>query len=427
MTAPATAAPWLGVAEGLRYGALGFPLAFVALPLYVVLPNHYAREFAVPLAQLGAVLLVTRLFDALVDPGLGRLVDRRFAVGVGAVLRVLGFAATVLALGLGALLFPPVHGPALLAWASLALGLTFVAYSVVSLVHQGWGARLGGDASQRAQVVAWREGLGLAGVMVASVLPTLGGLPALWGVCAGALVLGVWALAHAPRRFAADAGDSHAAGTHDGSTWLPWQRPAFRRLLGVYVLNGIASAIPATLVLFFVQDVLRAPPASEGLYLGLYFLCAALGVPVWVRVIRARGLVRAWRIGMLMAIVAFAGANTLGAGDGLAFACVCVLTGLALGADLACPGALLAGVIARSGDQNRHEGVYFGWWNFATKLNLALAAGLALPVLEWLGYRPGLADGATSSTPLVLAYAALPCAIKLVAWTALGRIARHLD
>ena len=30
-------------ADGLRYGLLGLPLAFVALPLYVLLPNHYAR------------------------------------------------------------------------------------------------------------------------------------------------------------------------------------------------------------------------------------------------------------------------------------------------------------------------------------------------------------------------------------------------
>jgi hypothetical protein len=37
----------------------------------------------------------------------------------------------------------------------------------------------------------------------------------------------------------------------------------------------------------------------------------------------------------------------------------------------------------------QHEGAYFGWWNFATKLNLALAAGLALPLLALLGYAPG--------------------------------------
>ena len=31
-----------GWRHGLAYGGLGLPLAFVALPLYVVLPNHYA-------------------------------------------------------------------------------------------------------------------------------------------------------------------------------------------------------------------------------------------------------------------------------------------------------------------------------------------------------------------------------------------------
>ena len=35
---------------------LGLPLAFVALPLYVVLPNHYATAFGIPLATLGALL-----------------------------------------------------------------------------------------------------------------------------------------------------------------------------------------------------------------------------------------------------------------------------------------------------------------------------------------------------------------------------------
>ncbi|MDZ4355302.1 MAG: MFS transporter, partial [Variovorax sp.] len=43
-----------GWRHGLRYGMLGLPLAFVALPLYVILPNHYARAFGAPLALLGA-------------------------------------------------------------------------------------------------------------------------------------------------------------------------------------------------------------------------------------------------------------------------------------------------------------------------------------------------------------------------------------
>ena len=46
----------LGWRQGLRYGLLGLPLAFVALPLYVLLPNYYARNFGVPLAGLGLLL-----------------------------------------------------------------------------------------------------------------------------------------------------------------------------------------------------------------------------------------------------------------------------------------------------------------------------------------------------------------------------------
>ena len=61
--------------NGWRYGLMGAPLAFVALPLYVLLPNHYAREYGVPLASLGATLLAVRLADTVIDPLLGRWAD----------------------------------------------------------------------------------------------------------------------------------------------------------------------------------------------------------------------------------------------------------------------------------------------------------------------------------------------------------------
>jgi len=87
---------------------------------------------------------------------------------------------------------------------------------------------------------------------------------------------------------------------------------------------------------------------------------------------------------------------------------------VALGADLALPGALLAGLVADAGARGRGEGAYFGWWNFATKLNLALAAGLALPLLELAGYSPGSRSGPALDA-LVIAYCLLPCALKLAA------------
>ena len=400
-----------GTRNGLAYGFLGLPLAFVALPLYVILPNHYAREFGVPLATLGAVLLGARLFDALIDPLLGRMSDRLFARSPRAVLGMGAFAALLLAVGFALLFFPMVTTPgALVVWASAMLMLTYAGYSALSVSHQSWGAMLGGDERQRSRIVAWREGLGLIGVVLASITPVAFGLPATTALFFVMLALGwlVWTRADKPLPQPAPLSETHSA------IWLPFRHAGFRRLLVVFMLNGIASAVPATLVLFFIQDRLQAPQSMEPLFLGTYFLSAALSIPLWLAVVRRIGLARAWLLGMGLAIATFGWATQIDAGQTLAFTVICALSGLALGTDLALPGAILAGVIQRNGDSGRAEGAYFGWWNFAIKLNLALAAGLALPLLGLFGYAPGARD-AQALDALLIAYCVLPCLLKLAA------------
>ncbi len=400
--------------HGLRYGLLGLPLAFVALPLYVVLPNHYARSFAAPLAALGAVLLAARLFDAVLDPLIGRWCDRLFARSRRAVLTAGAASAIVLALGLWGLLFPPatVRGDitTLLSWAGLLMAITYTAYSVASVAHQSWGARLGGTEAARSRIVAWREGFALVGVLLAAVLPGTLGLGATVTAFAILLALGWWAwtLSLAPT-----AGQPHTP--EGGAARLsPLRQPRFQRLLAVFVVNGTASAIPATLVLFFVQDRLQASTQTEPAFLAVYFLCAALSLPLWVRVVGWLGLARSWLAGMALSVAVFVWAATLGTGDIVPFLIVCALSGVAVGTDLALPGALLTGLMGELGERGQREGAYLGWWNFAAKMNLALAAGLALPVLAWLGYTPGARDEAALQT-LTLAYCLLPCVLKLLA------------
>ena len=407
MAAPAEFAPL----DGLRYGALGLALAFVALPLYVHLPAHYATRFGVPLASLGALLLAARALDAVADPWIGRLCDR--ALGRRALAWQLPLAGLALVAGFAGLFFPLAHGPgALLAWAGALLVLTYLAYSVLSVLHQAWGARLGGGEARQTRVVSWREGFALVGVVLASVLPSAAGLVATTAVFAVALVLGLALLAGAPRPAASDAQAAPLA--------LAWRVAEFRRLLAVYLLNGIAAAVPATLLLFFIDDRLQLP-ASQGLFLASYFAAAVVSLPLWLRVIARLGQPRAWGLGMALAIASFAWAAALGEGDKAGFLAVCLASGAALGADLAIPGALLAGVIQRAGLAGRAEGAFFGWWNAATKLNLALAAGLALPLLQLLGYAPGQ-RGAPALQALTFAYCLLPCILKL---TAAGLLYRH--
>ena len=400
--------------NGLAYGLLGLPLAFVALPLYVILPNHYAREFGVPLATLGAILLGARLFDAFIDPLLGRFSDYLFARSAKSVLALGAIAALVLALGFTLLFFPLVRTPgALIVWASVMLMVTYAAYSALSVSHQSWGAMLGGNEAERSRIVAWREGLGLIGVVLASVTPVALGLPATTAIFFIALTAGWLAWTHAVRPIAAP---THAATTAHGMSAMlrPFKHGNFRRLLAVFMLNGIASAVPATLVLFFIQDLLQAPSAMEPLFLGSYFLSAALSIPLWLAVVKRIGLAASWLCGMALAIAVFGWATQIGAGNTTAFLAITSLSGLALGTDLALPGALLAGVIQRNGDSARSEGAYFGWWNFATKLNLALAAGLALPLLGLFGYAPGV-HAPQALNALVIAYCVLPCVLKLLA------------
>lgn len=404
--------------RGLSYGLLGLPLAFVALPLYVILPNHYAREFGAPLALLGLVLLAARLVDAVLDPIIGRWCDRLFARSIAAVLGASAASAVVLALGLWGLLFPPATvreagTTVLLAWAGLLMAITYTAYSVVAVAHQSWGARLGGNEAQRSRVVAWREGLSLLGVLIAAVLPATLGLGATVSTFAVLLTLGWWAWSRSATPIA-----TRAAGPATSLGASPLRQPAFLRLLAVFVINGTASAVPATLVLFFVQDRLQASPSVEPAFLATYFLCAALSIPLWVKLVARIGLARTWLVGMALAVAVFIWAATLGAGDVVPFLIVCALSGIALGTDLTLPSAMLAGLIGQLGERGQREGAYFGWWSFATKLNLALAAGLALPLLALFGYEPGARDPAALQT-LTIAYCLLPCVLKLLAGGAL--------
>ncbi|MBX3608429.1 MAG: MFS transporter [Hydrogenophaga sp.] len=423
--APEPAADFVGRGAwraGLRYGLLGLPLAFVALPLYVVLPNHYAREFAAPLAALGMVLLAARLVDAVLDPLIGRWCDRLGAQSDRRLLAVAGAAAVVLVLGLWGLLFPPgavlsQGSTALLAWAGVVMAITYTAYSIVAVAHQAWGARLGGTETERGRVVAWREGFALVGVLLASVLPGTAGLGATVWAFALLLALGWWFWRHSPAPLASGVS---LLGGHS-----PLRQPAFRRLLLVFVVNGTASAVPATLVLFFVQDRLQASASVEPMFLATYFLSAALSMPLWVRLVPRLGLARTWLVGMLLAVFAFVWAAMLGAGDIGWFVLVCAISGVALGSDLSLPGAMLAGLIGELGERGRREGAYFGWWSFAGKLNLALAAGLALPLLAWFGYAPGARSPDALQT-LTIAYCLLPCTLKLLAAAALyGLVIRH--
>ncbi len=402
----------------VAYGALGFPLAFAALPLYVHVPRLYAEGVGLPL--VGALLLITRFADALTDPLLGHWSDR-----LGNRRRLIAAALPLLALGLAALLAPPAQGSA--AWLVVTLVLTFLGFSLATINYYAWGAELGSTPQERFRVTAAREMFALAGVVVAAALPSLLASDVATAMRhLGWVFVPLLALAALVTFSGAPAAAEAAS---------PAGRPAvlmavfadrrFRRLLLVLAVGGIASAIPATLVLFFIADVLRLGE-WQGLFLAIYFVCGGIALPGWVALARRYGKVITWTASMVLAIASFVWAFLLGAGDGIAFAIICAASGAALGAELALPPALLADHLAdgrRAGSDTAGAGAYFGVWNFVTKFNLALAAGIALPLVSLGGYKVGVGATPPDDGLLALAtvYALLPAAIKLVSLLLLWR------
>jgi glycoside/pentoside/hexuronide:cation symporter, GPH family len=394
----------------IAYGIFGLPLAMAALPIYVHVPRFYADTLGVSLAQLGALLLVLRLADGVLDPLIGKYSDRSRSRR-----RLVLLAGPFLAVGMIALFAPPVRGAAaLLAWLAVSLAIVYAAFSVATINHGAWGAELADSVEERTRITATREVLALVGVVLASVLPSVlvTSLGATAGMSAFGLIFGLVVLTCAAILWLAPDRGAAIAVPRDASPLLVLRDRPFVRLLATYTVNGIASAIPATLVLFYISDVLQATEWEGGL-LAIYFIAAATGMPLWVALAARKGKLFAWASAMALSIAAFAWTLGLASGDVVPFAIVCALSGVALGADLALPPSALADVIDRR-EAVAAAGVYFGVWTLATKLNLALAAGVALPLLALLGYESGSRD-ATALRALTLVYGLVPCVLKLVA------------
>lgn len=396
------------------YAAVALPLAAAALPVHLHVPKFYAA-LGMDLAIIGFILLAVRVLDALSDPVLGVIADR-LPSRYGGHKLMIACATPVLAAGLWLLFSPPPATEAPALWLVTTLVLSYLGLSAASIGHFALGSALSRDYSERTRVTAARGIAALAGVLMAAAIPewlaqrfgagnglawfALGFIPLLAVAAAITVVRGPAPPAAPPRPSLTGA-----------AVLRPLRNPRFRRLAAVFLINGVAAAMPATLLLFFAADVLQRPDFTP-LFLLLYFVAGAAGMPLWVRLAAAAGKARAWLLSMAFAAAAFVWAYFLGAGEVIAFSAVCILSGLAFGADLAIPASLLADVIdGDEGGAGRPDGVYFGMWHLLEKLALALAAGIVLPLLQWLGYVPGVP--ATAASVLSAVYALLPCAIKL--------------
>lgn len=404
----------------LAYGFPGLPLALLGLPLYVLLPSYYADELGLGLSVVGAVLLLARATDIVTDPLAGLLSDNLPLAGHRRK-SWMALGAPLLLVGLWQLCMPPpvVGAGHLLGWSLV----TYLGWTLVSLPYLAWGAELSGDYHQRSRVTAAREGWVLVGTIaaLAAVAVAYGRGGSTGDALAMLAVLVTLMLPLSLFVAFRVAPDAPAMSGAAASAWrsglrLMMQNRAFLRLLAAWLLNGIANALPATLFLLFVTYRIDAP-SFAGLLLVAYFAAALVALPAWLALARRFGKHRVWTWSMLWACAVFVWVPFLGPGDEWWFLAVCVLTGLSLGCDTALPAAIQADVLdedtAAGGGQR--AGVYFGIWGMATKAALALAVGIAFPLLALFGFETGTAVTPGASTALALLYGFLPVAFKFAA------------
>ncbi|MFK7859447.1 MAG: MFS transporter [Granulosicoccus sp.] len=408
------------------YGSLAFPLAAAFIALQVIVPTFYAENTTLSLTAIGGILLLARLCDTVTDPLVGYWSDQS-TVRFGRRKLFVVIAAPLIGLSVWFLFNPAsgVGGGYLLFW-TIAI---YVAGTLSIVPASAWAAELSADYNQRSLITGIRVAFGLAGTLAALIVPALlatdasdnlgSTLKAITLLVLVTLVITtVWAAISVP-----DTAKTTLPQNSINAAWVLMKtRNPFRQLLVSFLLNAVANAIPATLFLLFVTHVLD-DASLAGVFLFLYFICAAAAVPFWVAVSRRFGKHRTWSVAMVMACLFFLWTPFLDADTVFWFYIIVVATGFATGADLALPSAINADVIEWDALETGYTrpGLFFALWGTASKLSYALAVGIAFPLLDLTGFSANGENSSMSLMWLAILYGA-PCILfKLAAiWTMRG-------
>ena len=394
----------------IAVGLFGVMLGAVGLPIYLHAPKYFSDTYGVSLASLGAIMFALRVVDFVQDPLLGRL----SAIGfLSHRLLSAGAGAMIITGAVGLFVVTAPINPTI--WFALSLILLFTGYSLSVILLYTHATNNFADTAQPI-VARWREAGQLIGICLSAIAPTLfteishvpytlfgGFLISITGV-AVVLMHNSWSeqMTTTSQKFSFVAPDTR-----------------IRPYLILAFVNAIPVAITSTLFLFYVEYAIGSATASGPLLL-LFFGAAAVSVPIWT--ILANKYAIEWVLGvaMLASLIAFVVTFTLGAGDIVAFAIICGVTGVLTGADLTLLPMIFIKFLQRTNVPSEEA---FGYWSLSSKLALALAVGLVLPGLEVSGFDPAF------PTPLGIynlsvAYALVPSVLKICAIYALWRVTK---
>jgi Na+/melibiose symporter-like transporter len=398
----------------LRFSAISIPIYAAAMPAAVYLPAIFARDFGISLTMIGAIFLACQLLNGVLDPVAGALSDRtrtRFGrrkpwIAGGGVLFVLG----------GILLFfPPAQiSPAYLVTALIIFNIGWAATQTAFLA---WSGEISGQYHQRTRIATYQTVVTAIALFVVLILPTIADQ---WRPGDGRLQLtlmgGLVVVTAIPALFLT------LTAYKEPTTFPPPEpfslgqslRAVFANpLLSRVILSDVAvragQGVRGALMVFFVTFYLQRPEWAAGLFLFQYVFGILAG-PVWLRVGMRFGKHRAAVIGEVAQVIInlgllFTTPDTFGLVLALTLA-----QGLAQGSG----NLMLRAMVADIADKHRHDtgeertGLYYSVFSLSEKAGAAVAIGIGLPLVGWLGFDPTVTNTPQALNGLLLVFALGP-------------------
>lgn len=428
------AARRIGVGSIARYAAIGFITKALTLPLISYLPPAYAQATGLPLATIGVLFMVARLWDILLDPIAGYCIDR-FDPPFGPRKFWIALAALVMFLTI-----PPVFAPGAfglgrggaIALPALLLLIFYFGWTMMSVAHAAWPAELSEAPADRARLIAWREWAGVLGMLGIVSAPAIVEHLGRGRLTEQLSVMGSFAMVTLPIALILSLrlprGERRGDAQADPLAVLRLLRGSGRlqRLLLADLLSGSGFAVISA-TSFFILSLLGLGASFSTLML-VYFIGMIAGVPLFLRLTIRAGARTSFAIAMAGAAAATLGLalvshGALGAAMALQFA-VGLFTG-------GYQSNLNAAMVAAAGEDAERSGrstmgSHFALLALTNKLGYAVAIGICYPLLDALGFR-GAAAASESNGALLMAIglggAALLLALGGAAFPPAGRSA----
>ena len=277
------------------FATLGTPLAGIGLGLSVYLSPFYAEHMGVGVAATGLIFMLLRIWDLLIDPVMGYLVDTRPS-RLGRVRHWLLLSVPVMGIATFFLFMPMQESASaiyLIGW----LMVFMVGFTMLQTPTFSWVPAIAPDYDERSRVFMWFEILNVLAVLTFLILPVMVGdtLPEKVWIMGLVLILLSASSVGLACTFVPDPPlqgvESERADFSASALTAALRNEPLIRILTAYIAIGIAVSGTAATYLWAAkwgfeldgsQKLFGAVPLGAELVLVVFFISGMAFMPAWI-------------------------------------------------------------------------------------------------------------------------------------------------